>query len=370
MPSRGRAARVLVLGHGDRELIGFGHEVQSASDSADAVTLLAQLPFDAAVVHVDERPDYGPEMVHRLLDAAPDIAVLILSATDSTRKQTEYLHAGAAGYLLWPADEERLPESLERALRARREEAERRRRESTLRDELADLVVRLRHSEASAARVSVRMLDSLVRMMELRDRYLAGHSMRVAHLAAALAAEFGRSAREVETVRAAGRLHDIGMLCIGDGILSKEGPLTSEEFAQVQQHGTIGDELLRQLPRMKQAARFVRHHHERWDGKGYPDGLRRDAIPWGAQFIGTAEIYDALTTARPYKSPLPAEGVAEHLQDMRGSVLNPDVCDAMGKLVRLGRALVFIDSENQTRPLVEAPGSPGPGPGGREEPTR
>jgi putative two-component system response regulator len=351
----------VVLGEDDGALTRLGYDVHRAPHSADVPALLAAGPFDAAVVHVDALPVDGLGLVHRLLEGAPDTAVLILSATESTRRQTEYLHAGAAGYLVWPADKDLLEPSLQRALRSRGQERERHLRESTLRDELADVIVRLRLSEANVARVSVGMLDSLVRMMELRDRYLAGHSMRVAHLAASLAAEFGKRAREVETVRAAGRLHDIGMLCIGDGILSKQGPLTAEEFAQVQQHVTIGDELLRQLPRLEKAAQFVRHHHERWDGGGYPDGLRGDAIPWGAQLIGTAEVYDALTTARAYKSPLPAEAAVEQLQDMRGSALSPDVCDALSRLVRRGHALVFIDSEHQVGPLAEAPVLPAAG---------
>jgi putative nucleotidyltransferase with HDIG domain len=355
----------VVLGADGGELAGLGCDVQRATDAAHLLALLTRGRFDSAVLHVDLLPDGGPGLLHPLLEAAPGTAVLILSATDSTRKQSEYLHAGAAGYLAWPADRDRLGPVLGRALESRRQERERQRRESTLRDELADLVIRLRHSEGNAARVSVGMLDSLVRMMELRDRYLAGHSTRVAHLAASLAAEFGKRAREVETVRAAGRLHDIGMLCIGDGILSKAGPLTAEEFAQVQQHVTIGYELLRRLPRLQKAARFVRHHHERWDGAGYPDGLRGDAIPWGAQLIGTAEVYDALTTARAYKPTLPAEAAAEQMQDMRGSALSPDICDALGRLVRRGHALVFIDSEHRAGPAAEAPDLPPAGPAPR-----
>jgi HD-GYP domain-containing protein (c-di-GMP phosphodiesterase class II) len=183
--------------------------------------------------------------------------------------------------------------------------------------------------------------------MEMGDRYLAGHSVRVSQMAASGAAELGRTAREIEILRTAARLHDIGMLCIGDGIRSKAGSLTPEEFDRVKQHVSIGSDILAQLPGLESAASFVRSHHERWDGTGYPDGLKGDAIPWGAQLIGAAEVYDALTTVRPYREALSAEQAAERMQEMRGTTLSPAACDALTTLVKRRRALIFLEPERE-----------------------
>ncbi len=138
-------------------------------------------------------------------------------------------------------------------------------------------------------------LESLVCVVEAKDPWLAGHSVRVAQTAASLAAELGRSDEDIEQIRLAGRLHDIGMVGVSERILSKEGRLAAEEFEQVRGHATLGSQILSPLPGLGPVISFVRHHHERCDGRGYPDRLAGEAVPWGARIIGVAEMYDALT---------------------------------------------------------------------------
>jgi putative two-component system response regulator len=135
------------------------------------------------------------------------------------------------------------------------------------------------------------------------------------------------------------------MLCVEDGILSKAGPLTAEEFERVKQHVLIADHILKEVPQLDHIRAFVRSHHERWDGTGYPDGLSGEAIPWASRLIGAAEIYDALTTTRPYKTSTTPEEAIERMETLRGSALAPEAFNALAAIVQSGRALVFIDSE-------------------------
>jgi len=185
-------------------------------------------------------------------------------------------------------------------------------------------------------------LEALAHAMEAKDPHMAGHSSRVAELAASIATHMGRLEWEVEEVRLAGRLHDIGMIAISDGILTKPGLLSAEEFAEVKRHPVLGYQLLAAYPTMERVASYVRGHHERWDGSGYPDGLAGDAIPWGARVLAAAEMFDAMTTSRSYRS---AASVVEALERMylpSADAVDPLVLRCLQTVVRRRRTLESI----------------------------
>jgi putative two-component system response regulator len=200
--------------------------------------------------------------------------------------------------------------------------------------------------------LAVATLESLVKVSEAQDSWFSGHSLRVAQLAASIAAESGRTDEEVEQVRQAGRLHDIGMICVPEGLQSKEGALTPAEFELIKRHPIVGAQILAPLPHLGHVATFVRGHHERWNGKGYPDGLAGEAIPWGARLIGAAEIYDALTTARPYREQLTPELAVERMRELTGTVLAPEVNRLLAAVVDRGNALVFVGDEQGREPVL------------------
>src|SRR5204863_962779 len=130
----------------------------------------------------------------------------------------------------------------------------------------------LARERANVKGLSVATLQALVAVVEARDPWFVGHSLRVAQLAASLAAEAGRSDEEIEQVRQAGLLHDIGMIAVPEGLLSQESHLTAAEFEQIKRHPVVGSEILAPIPHLGGVSVFVRGHHERWDGQGYPDG--------------------------------------------------------------------------------------------------
>jgi putative nucleotidyltransferase with HDIG domain len=178
------------------------------------------------------------------------------------------------------------------------------------------------------------MIDALARAMSARDGFTHEHARRVQRYAVALAVEANiGDQRMLEAIDAAALLHDIGKLSIPDQLLYKPGPLTTAEYDQVKQHAVIGADILTAVPFDGPLALIVRHHHENWDGSGYPDGLRGDAIPLGARVLAIVDCYDALTSDRPYRRSLSHERAIAMILERRGTMYEPEIADAFLRIV-------------------------------------
>jgi HD-GYP domain-containing protein (c-di-GMP phosphodiesterase class II) len=186
-----------------------------------------------------------------------------------------------------------------------------------------------------AVRVQTRAgLLAIADTVDARDR-MPGHSERVAELARRLAVHLRLQPQEVELIALAARVHDIGNLGLRSTIFTKPGPLSPVEWREVRTHPEAGARLLRGLPELAAAAPFVLSHHERWDGRGYPQGLQGEAIPLGARIIAVADAFDAMTSERPYRRALPPAVVRAELEEGRGTQFDPRVVDALlGLLTR------------------------------------
>jgi putative nucleotidyltransferase with HDIG domain len=159
----------------------------------------------------------------------------------------------------------------------------------------------------------------------MRDAYTGGHTARVTAYSLLIGEALGLSAKEMDDLRTGGPLHDIGKIGIDDAVLRKPDKLTKEEFEVMKAHTTLGDDILKAIPEMKDIRPIVRSHHERWDGKGYPDGTAGEAIPLLARVVAVADSFDAMTTKRPYNTNLvksPEEAFAEVLR-CAGSQFDP-----------------------------------------------
>jgi putative two-component system response regulator len=158
------------------------------------------------------------------------------------------------------------------------------------------------------------ILFALAEAVEQRDHHIAGHCQRLAFISVTLGAAMGLERACLLALYRGGYLHDVGKVGIPDSILFKPGPLTAEEWLVMRSHSTRGEEICRHLKSMGKVLPIIRHHHERWDGSGYPDGLRQEQIPLMARVLQIADIYDALTNPRPYK---PAFQTAEALRTIQ-----------------------------------------------------
>lgn len=172
-------------------------------------------------------------------------------------------------------------------------------------------------------------------MVEARDPYTAGHCERLAKYAGALGSALGLGDGDLDALRRGGYLHDVGKIAIPDSILLKKGRLTPQEYALMKRHPVIGADLCGKLQSLTEVRPIVRHHHERLDGSGYPDGLRGQEIPLMAQIIAVVDVFDALTTVRPYRGAMtPAWACEALIEDATRGWLNPDLVSVFVDLVR------------------------------------
>jgi putative two-component system response regulator len=183
------------------------------------------------------------------------------------------------------------------------------------------------------------VLFSLARSIEGKDPYTHGHCERLAEYSACLGKHLGLSEEQIIALRRSGVVHDVGKIAVPDAILLKPGRLTEEEWKLIRAHPAVGERICAPLKSFRLVLPIIRHHHEKFDGSGYPDGLRGDAIPVTARVLQIVDVYDALTTVRPYKR---AFSITDALQTMKEEVAkgwwDPQIFDQFERLIRSGTA--------------------------------
>jgi putative two-component system response regulator len=324
-------------------LVQQGYEVATAATGEEALATLQRQKITGVLLDVNLPGINGVELVPQIMELEPTIAILMLTAVNDATSAALCMQRGALDYLIKPIDLGHLGRAIHHALQRRHTLLEGQQINQWLKEEVTARVTERRLEQANQERISVATLEALINALEAKDPYLRGHSARVADLSAMVAAEAGCGDEEVEAVRTGGRLHDIGKIGVREELLNKQGPLTEEEYEHVKQHVIVGSQILSPLVHLGSVIGFVRNHHERWDGNGYPDRLAGDAIPLGARIIGAVEIFDALTTSRPYQEKMPAEVAVERMRDLIGTVIDPKVHRALEAVVAHRQTLVFLD---------------------------
>ena len=180
------------------------------------------------------------------------------------------------------------------------------------------------------------IVQTLAVAIDAKDKYTNGHSFRVSRYSMALARSLGWSEDEIKMLGGEGLLHDIGKIGVPDLVLNKPGRLTDEEFAVIKSHTTIGGEILNQSGSLLEAAQVARHHHERYDGRGYPDRLKGSEIPLHARAVAIADAYDAMHSDRIYRKGLPPETIRSEMIRGRGTQFDPELLDAFLRLMDTG----------------------------------
>jgi len=182
------------------------------------------------------------------------------------------------------------------------------------------------------------IIECLAAALEAKDLYTSGHSSRVGDMSYELGRQMGLKGSALETIHIAAHLHDIGKMGISEAILNKQGRLLPHEFAQIQTHPEVGYKILAKSKGLQKIAKIVLHHHERWDGGGYPGGLREDKIPLGSRIIAVADSVDAITSIRPYRRALSWEECWEEILINKGIQFDPVAVEAAEKLWKRWKA--------------------------------
>ncbi len=326
----------------ERGLTALGFtEVTPFDDPEGALELVDAHEVDLILLDLHMQPLDGFGVLQRLrpaLDEEGFLPVIVLTGERDPKVKERALRMGARDFLTKPIDLAELHARILNLLETRALHRQVREAAHGLEDR-----VRERTRELEEARADI--LARLARAAEYRDDATGRHQERVGELSALLAQYMGLDAERIDILRQAAPLHDIGKIGIPDSILRKPGPLTPAEYARMKQHTRLGAELLSGSTNeiLETAAVVAASHHERWDGSGYPAGLREEAIPVEGRIVAVADAFDSLTHRRTYKAAVPLSITMERLIRDAGSALDPHAAEALEHLYRTGRLDVFVE---------------------------
>jgi putative two-component system response regulator len=299
----------------DELLTSQGFKVISVPDGTSALLELTRTQVDLVLLDV-MMPDLSGLEVCEKIKANPDtylIPVILITALSDKQDRLEGIKVGADDFLSRPVDRTEL------LARAR-----------------SLLKLKLRTDELERAES---VLFTLARSIEGKDPYTHGHCERLAEYSARLGEHIGLSGDQIVALRRAGVVHDVGKIAVPDAILLKPSRLTEEEWSLIYEHPAVGERICAPLKSFRLVLPIIRHHHEKLDGSGYPDKLRGESIPITARVLQIVDVYDALTTDRPYKQ---AFSITDALQTMKQEVAkgwwDPQIFDQFERLVRSGTA--------------------------------
>lgn len=286
-------------------------DVETASTAEGALLALERQSTPIVVTDLSMPGQGGVWLVRQIRRRWPRIAIIVITAGQETDAAVECLNAGAYRYFLKPIKLDEFRHALEITMRTCELQHEHDRYHERLERTVRRQTRKIRRTFLSG-------IDSLVRTVEARDHYTSGHSLRVQQYSLRLAEALNLDERLRMQLSLAAKLHDIGKVGVPDVILNKPGALTEEEFDVVKQHPVIGERILAPIIRSLNILATIRSHHERIDGRGYPDGLSRDGIPLLARVLAVADCFDALTSARAYRPAMAVDHAVGLLEEGAG----------------------------------------------------
>lgn len=272
----------------------------------------------------------------RSLEGSEYLPVLVLTADSAPEARERALSGGAKDFLTKPLDRPEILLRVRNLLETRYLHLQQQGQNQQLENRVRERTSALEHSQAE-------MLQRLAQAAEFRDDDTGQHTQRVGQMAARLAAGLGLEDERVAVIRRAAPLHDVGKIGVSDAILLKPGKLTPEEFAIMKTHAAIGASLLRDgsSDLVQVAETIARTHHERWDGAGYPNGLKGEDIPIEGRILSIVDVFDALTHERPYKKAWPIEDALVEIERNAGTQFDPRVTAAFVRMIRTDGAVVY-----------------------------
>ena len=297
----------------ERLLVAEGHVVLTAADGDEAVEMARLATPDVVLMDVRMPRRGGFDACRTLKSLAATRLVPIVLMTGSAERQDRIhaIEAGADDFLTKPVDE------------------------AELRARMSSLIRLKRYTDELDSAQSTML--SLALTIEARDPSTGDHCHRLAAYAVALGRRLGLTEDALRDLHRGGYLHDIGKIAVPDAVLLKPGPLTADEWHAMRRHTVVGDHLCASLRGLQSVRPIVRHHHERLDGTGYPDGLRGDAVPLLAQVVSVVDAFDAMTSLRPYQQPISVpQAVSQLEQDVLRGWRRPDIVRAFAALTAEG----------------------------------
>ncbi|HNX73493.1 MAG TPA: response regulator [Spirochaetales bacterium] len=318
-------------------------DVKIAHNGQEALDLLADNRLDPECILLDIRMPVmnGLVALPKIRALKPMTPVIMLTAYNDLSTGLEAMKNGAFDYLVKPSRLDHIVEVVKRAIKYRsivkeKEEQDRKNAEyqSSLEKSVQSQMIELKNTYEKLQQANFQTVLALAEAIEAKDSYTQGHCQRVSRLSLRIAKQLGLPKDMEQPLQYAAILHDIGKIGIPERVLNKKGPLNEEEMEVIKMHPLIGAQILSIMDFFAPAINGVRHHHERWDGKGYPDGVASEAIDPLARIIALADTFDAMASTRPYRDSKGLDEILLEIRAERGKQFSPVVVDAFfeGKL--------------------------------------
>ena len=300
------------------------------TDFIAAKKLMSCKNFDVLVADFSMPQGSGLELLEFTKKHSLLCKTILVTGKGNRDVLSQAIFLGAYDYIEKPFSEGALAATVTKAANSNRE---------------SELAIRAAIAMGRDAETAGALLDSVLalnRAVEAIDPYTRRHSDQVAFYATAIAKEMGISESQIKSIRLASQLHDIGKIAVPDNILTKPGPLTDNEFKYIRRHPALGADIISRIPLYKSEAQLVRSHHERWDGKGYPDGLLEEQTPIGARIIQVADCIDAMLMERTYKKCFSVETMLKELARCAGKQFNPTIAAVAAQWCRSNQYALFL----------------------------
>ncbi len=331
--------RILVVDDEDaiREVVSTlleakGYRCATAMNGKEALGLLDSHAPDLVLSDIVMPEMDGMELLGRVRARNHDVPIVMVTAMHDIAIALEAIRRGAYDYILKPFERDQLYYAVTRALEHRRLVLENRRYQQELEERVAERTQQLQHALEELEQSYDHTLEALGGALDLKDAETEGHCQRVTAYTICIARAMGISGPELHHIARGAFLHDIGKMAVPDSILRKPGPLTPDEWLVIKRHCEIGHAVLRRIPFLKEAAEIVLSHQERYDGSGYPRGLKGEEIPLGARIFAIADTLDAMISDRPYRKALSLAAAHEEIAKYSGTQFDPKTVEVFRSL--------------------------------------
>jgi putative two-component system response regulator len=304
-----------------RMLEKAGYLCDTADSAGEAIGKMAKRPYAVVLTDIMMPGMSGMEFLELIRKRDDEIAVIMLTALNDIDLSIRALKAGAYDYITKPFRLDDVLVSIEKALQKRALILENR-------DYQENLELKVREQSRKIQTSFIKTIESLARTLEARDPETRDHSLRVTEYSIRTAEEMGLPNQEVENIRVAAALHDIGKLGVRERVLDKEQALRWEEVEHIHRHPLVAAEILGPIDELKEIILLIKHHHENFDGTGYPDRLAGEKIPLGSRIIAVADSFDAITSTRPYREAMSEEFAVGEIRKHSGGQFDPAVVAA------------------------------------------
>jgi response regulator RpfG family c-di-GMP phosphodiesterase len=336
----GRRARVLVaddepeIRHVLYDLLSPLYDCDAVASAEEAVERLGALDYDLVISDIMMGGMSGLELIPRVGELSPDTVVIMISGVQTVESAIGALRAGAFDYVMKPFDLHHVEAAVGRALEHHFLRAEKRRYETYLEEMVAQRTKELDGALQSLGEAYRTTLKALTSALEARDSETHGHSERVVNFSMRLGRELGLGEEQMCSLEFGSLLHDIGKIGVPDAILRKPAKLSESEWVKMREHPLHGQKILRGIEFLEGAARVVAQHHERWDGSGYPAGLKGEEIDINARIFAVADAFDAITSDRVYRKGRGYDEALAELEAYGGRQFDPEVVAAFRRVPR------------------------------------